>query len=209
MNDSILSCKNLSKVFGNKEIFSNINLEQTPGVITHLEGKNGSGKTTFIKIIAGLISQTNGQLFLHGEKYGADKHHLRSKIGYSPTNEDSFFLNSTVFDNLNFYFKILSLDKKVSAANEIERWADFFEISQFLNSPFQDLSTGYKKRCSLVRAFFTKPNLILLDEPLIGLDKNYKDTIFKKIEKWIRQNNASLIISEHNYNFHKDQTINF
>ena len=164
---TILAARNLSFQYQSGEpIFSGLNFEALPGRILALGGANGSGKSTLISLLAGLMSPSGGQLRL-GELEGkqAEKA-LRRQAALLPQNIDHWLLGETGREDLE-----LGLDPAEEAtagrlAGLIGRW----RLEDLLEMPVEAMSLGQKKRLALASALARDPVLLLLDEPMSGLD---------------------------------------
>lgn len=128
-------------------------------------GKNGAGKSTLLKILVGLMDPDSGEVLVDGKYL-----HSRSKaIGLVTSNERSFFWRLSVLENLYFFAelnKIHSSKKK----KKIDNFLDLFELSDKCNLQVMALSTGEKKKLSLIRTLLREPRIILFDEPTSSLD---------------------------------------
>jgi ABC-2 type transport system ATP-binding protein len=182
---SIVTISNLNKVY--KSFFSrqkvhavkDLNLEIYKGEVFGLLGPNGSGKTTTIKLMLGLLFPTTGQIRIMDEPAGSSEVHQR--IGYLP--EESYlyrFLNAD--EILNFYGKLFGIpkDKRLKKIDElIERVG----LSKSRKRPLKSYSKGMMRRIGIAQALINEPEFIILDEPTSGLDpigsREVKDLILK------------------------------
>lgn len=165
--------KNLTKKFGKKEVLKNISFDVKEGEIFVLMGGSGSGKSTTIKHIVGLLRPTSGEIYIDGVDITKLQHNelikFRKNIGYL-FQEGALFDSLTVWENVGFYFlentKMKEKDIRKIASEKLAL-VGLKGIEELYPS---ELSGGMKKRVSLARAISTNPQIILYDEPTSGLD---------------------------------------
>ena len=156
------------KKYGTVTALSGLNLKVLPGEIYGLLGPNGAGKSTMIKIIAGLVEPTSGSVKVMGENPYENPIAAKSKIGYV-SESSTLYESLTPREFFEFISSIRRLDQK--AANErVKRLAPAFGLDNFYDSPIATLSMGTKQKISIVASLLHEPPLLLLDEPLNGLD---------------------------------------
>lgn len=154
---NLLEIQNVSKSFGRKKILSSQqNLAANQGLIA-LTGKNGSGKSTFLRILATLTSATDGKISIEGKDINNHQSFVQERIGYAEGSESGFFPRLTGKENLDLF-----------ALHRKQREPDFSFWNQFpsdvLDTPFQDCSSGMKHTLHLARSLLHKPKILLLDE---------------------------------------------
>ena len=199
MDDNIeLEIRNLSKKFGNKIVFKNLNIQIPKGKSIGIMGPSGTGKSVLLKCILGLTNY-DGKIFYNGTLLEKKSR----KDLYN--NSGMLFQNGALFDSLNVWqnvaFKLinasffysttncLSIAKKM--LNEVELGEDILQ-----NMP-SELSGGMQKRVALARAIVNKPNILFFDEPTTGLDPLTTKSINKLIYKLIYKNNITSLIISH------------
>ncbi|MDF2589288.1 MAG: transporter ATP-binding protein [Anaerocolumna sp.] len=173
MQDSIIKVKDLTKKFNSKIILDHINLDFKKGETVAFTGENGSGKSTMLKIIAGLMKATNGEIIV-------DKN---LKISYIPDRFDK--INMLIPEYLYYIGKIdgLSSDEIQMITKELY---SLFYLDDMLKTPMKYLSKGTLQKVAVLQALLVKPDILLLDEPLSGQDymsqKNFitKMLLYKK-----------------------------
>lgn len=183
---TLLECKNLSKRYGQHPALSNINLQIDSGHIIGLLGPNGSGKTTFIKLIAGLLTPSSGELYLKEEPIGIES---KKMISYLP---DHTYLNDwmKVKEIIRFFADFYE-------DFETERAYDMLnKLNIDPNSKLKTLSKGTKEKVQLILVMSRKADLYLLDEPIAGVDPAARDYILNTIISNYDEN-ASILISTH------------
>lgn len=186
----MLVIKNLSKAFHQQAVLKNINLTIETGEIVSILGQSGSGKTTLLNIILGLDQATEGQLFFNNQDITTVP---MEKRPFNIVFQDyALFPNLTAYQNLTYGCK-----KKQVPQNEINELVDLLNLSPHLNKPIQQLSGGQKQRVALGRTLMTKPEILLLDEPLSALDGVIKESIKQKIQEIAKILNLTVIIVTH------------
>ncbi len=196
--DLLLECKGLNKSFAesNRALFADLSFNVQEGEILSLKGPNGSGKTTLLKILAGLLDADSGEINFTNVEFSARSTEMRKNIGFSPTGDRSFFENITARANLLFFGKLFGMPKP-KLESRIEELANDFQCMEYLDTRIQELSSGYKKRFSLIRSIIHSPKLLLLDEPFAHLDPEFLNFFPSFLDEWVLRNNSAAIISNH------------
>ena len=165
----IIETDNLTKIFSDKLIaVNNVNLKVEEGAIFGFLGPNGSGKTTIIRLLLGLIKPTAGGVKVFGEDMTLNSANLRSKIGYLPTNP-KFPSNMTPIRYLNFVGRLFGLDKD-ERMNRLSRLLRAVGLLSSASREIKGFSTGMITRLGFAAALMNDPELLILDEPTSGLD---------------------------------------
>lgn len=165
----MLKIKSLSKSYGKKQVFTNINCHIRPGEIVGLVGENGAGKSTLLHIIATLQRQSSGQLFLNDMNYQTNFKKIRRQIGFVPQ-EISLWEHLTVEENMVFFGKLSWKRKTKEQLRELCLEMNLAEWQQ----PVSTLSGGTKRKLNLAISLIHDPTLLLLDEPTVGIDLKSK-----------------------------------
>ena len=150
----------------------NLSLSINKGELFGLLGVNGAGKSTLIKILSGLTKKSSGEVVINGLNLDTDIDKIKEIIGISPQ-ETSIATNLTVRENLEFFANIYSQDKSY-----IDDIVKTFNLVEVLNQRAKTLSGGYKRKLSVAIALISKPQILFLDEPTLGLD------VFSRRELW-------------------------
>ena len=180
----LLECINLEKSFGNKKILKNVNLKINGGKIIGLLGKNGTGKSTFIKLINNLLTADSGQILVNGKEIGVES---KKVISYLP--ERTYLDKSMTVESVVKYFSEFYGDFDCEKAKKL--LADLgLDIKQKLNK----MSKGMQEKVQLVLVMSRKADLYILDEPLGGVDPATRDYILDTILTNFNEG-ASVIIS--------------
>lgn len=189
----VLECKGLSKEFRGVSVLRDLTFEIDAGNAMLIKGENGAGKTTLLSILAGLVQPTAGEIRLEGKAFDSTFHALRRSIGISPASENSLFLNASVRENLRFWHRLQGLAG--SDATLIENLATNWDFVVYLDRPARELSSGFRRRVALARAFLHRPKLVLLDEPLAFLDNEHQERTIELCEKWLRESGGALVMT--------------
>ena len=196
LNDGLFVNK-ITKSYGNKKVVRNISININRGEIVGLLGPNGAGKTTIFYIIVGLIKADAGSILLDKLDISNLPIYLRGQkgISYLPQ-EPSIFRGMNVEDNIMSIIEIIEKDK---AQHNIilENLLNEFDINHVRKSKSVVLSGGERRRLEIARTLASKPNYLLLDEPLTGIDPVSIDEI-KIIIKKLKQKNIGILITDHN-----------
>lgn len=164
----MLEIKNLTKNYGDKKAVDNLSLEINGGEIYGFIGPNGAGKTTTIKSLVGILKFDEGEITLDGTDIKKDPMAFKRKIAYIPDNPDLYdYMTGNQY--LNFIadiFKVPSDERK----RKIEYYANKFAIYGDLNAALSSYSHGMKQKIAIISAWIHNPELIVMDEPFVGLD---------------------------------------
>jgi branched-chain amino acid transport system ATP-binding protein len=196
MADTVLSIRNLVVAYGEIPALHGIDLDVAQGEIVTLLGANGAGKTTTLRAISGLLEPRDGDIVYRGESIRGRKTHLVTKMGISHVPEGrGIFSNLTVHDNLELG---AYLRKGKIAASEYDRIFTLFPvIKDRLKQNAGTLSGGEQQMLAISRALMAKPDVLLLDEPSLGLAPQMVQTIFRVIRE-INQAGTTILLVEQN-----------
>jgi len=170
LNEKIVCISNLVKIFNKnkKPSLASINAEFSKGLIIGLIGPDGAGKTTLIRIMAGLLMPTSGNVKILGNDTISDTEKIYSSISYMPQ-KFGLYEDLTVMQNLNLYADLFSLSIE-EKNKQFERLLHFTNLSVFKSRLAKKLSGGMKQKLGLACTLLRKPKLLLLDEPSVGVD---------------------------------------
>ena len=164
----MLHIDHLTKTFGDKKAVDDLTLAIAPGEIYGFIGHNGAGKTTTLKSIAGILRFDAGEITVAGHSIQAAPIECKKLIAYIPDNPDLYdFMTGIQF--LNFIADIFGLGAEVRE-ERIARYAGAFELTEDLAQPIGAYSHGMKQKLAMIAAWLHEPKLILMDEPIVGLD---------------------------------------
>ena len=178
---------NLTKFYGNHVGIQNLNLEVEKGEIFGFLGPNGAGKTTTIRLLLGLLRPNKGQIKILGENSLKAPLMVRSKIGYLPS-ELNFY------ESLNGTELLKLLQGLRHSEFKWDIWSERFELD--LNKPIRSYSTGMKQKLGLIIALASNPELLILDEPTLGLDPLMQREVYKILNEE-REHGKTIFLSSH------------
>ena len=164
----MLNIEHLTKTYGEKKAVDDLNLHIRPGEIYGFIGHNGAGKTTTLKSVAGILQFDAGEIYIGGDSIREKPLECKRKIAYIPDNPD-LYEYMTGIRYLNFIADIFGVDAALRR-ERIRRYADAFELTGDLAQPIAAYSHGMKQTLAIIAAWLHKPQLILMDEPFVGLD---------------------------------------
>jgi len=184
--DNILQTNDLCKSYFNKHALQGVNFTVAPGKIVGLLGPNGSGKTTFLKIAAGILQPSSGDIFIDGHKPGV---YTKSIVSYLPDAE-YFFKWMKIKDAVQYFKDFYADFDELKAVKLLE----FMKLD--LQSSIKTLSKGMKEKLKLTLVLSRKAKLYILDEPLGGVDPTAREKILDAIINNFSEN-SSMIITTH------------
>jgi ABC-2 type transport system ATP-binding protein len=164
----LIQVENLVKKYGQQTVLNGINLTVKEGEILGLLGPNGAGKSTTMNIITGYISATDGNIEVDGLNILKEPKKVKKKIGYLPE-IPPLYMDMTVEEYLLFVSKIKGINRK-DIKNSIDKVTELVKINNYRNRLIKNLSKGYKQRVGLAEAIIGNPEILILDEPTVGLD---------------------------------------
>ena len=185
----IIKINNVSKNYKNIKALNNISLSINEGELYGLLGVNGAGKTTLLKILSGLTNQTNGEFIVDGFTNN-NMDEIKRIIDISPQ-ESAVAKNLTVLENLKF-FQDLYNQKDDNYLKEI---IDDLGLNEVINQRAKTLSGGYQRRLSIALGLISKPKILLLDEPTLGLDVIARRELWKIVNKF--KGKITIILTSH------------
>jgi len=184
----IIDAQDLSKTFGSFVAVNNISFSVFPGEVFGFLGPNGAGKTTTMKMIQCVSPKSGGSLKVFGREAGIYQRSIKKRLGVVPqeTNLDTEF---TCFENLLVYSRYFGIPKQ-EATGRIEELLRFVQLEEKRDVLIERLSGGMKRRLVLARALINNPDLLVLDEPTIGLDPQARHLIWEKLKVLQAQGNT-------------------
>lgn len=186
----IITIDCLNKNYKAKKALIDFSLKIKKGELFGLLGVNGAGKTTLIKILCGLTKKTSGKVIINNFNLDGEIDKIKEIVDISPQ-ETSVAGNLTVIENLQFFANIYNNDNE-DVLNEIIKT---FSLSDVLFERAKTLSGGYKRRLSIAIALISKPQILFLDEPTLGLDVFARRELWNIIKKL--KNNITIILTSH------------
>lgn len=192
MREVILATKNLTKKYNNITALSNVNMELKQGEIYGLVGKNGAGKTTLLRLITGQAFATDGELSLFDTTSNESLNKERRRIG-AIIEVPSFYSYMTAKENLEYY----RIQRGIPGKNCVDQALSEVGLQNAGNKKYKSFSLGMKQRLGLGLALMNKPELLLLDEPINGLDPFGIVEIRNLLLKLNHEKNITILISSH------------
>ena len=171
----MLNIQHLTKVYGDKKAVDDLSLHIAPGEIYGFIGHNGAGKTTTIKSVAGILNFDSGEITIGGTSIKSDPLACKRKIAYIPDNPDLYDFMSAI-QYLNFIADVFGVST-AERKQRIYEYADMFELTESLSQPIAAFSHGMKQKLAIISAWLHKPQLIIMDEPFVGLDPKVSHTL--------------------------------
>ena len=189
----VIEVKNVTKKYGTTVAVDNISFEVKDGEVVGFLGPNGAGKSTTMNMITGFIEPTNGQIIINGNDISRKPKKAKKDIGYMPENVPLYYeLTAREFIK---YMAELKMVKRDIRKQEVERVIKEVGLEEVQNKLIKNLSRGYKQRVSLAGALIGNPDVIILDEPTVGLDPKQITEIRSLIKKLGRKH--TVILSSH------------
>ncbi|XCY67211.1 ABC transporter ATP-binding protein [Streptococcus iniae] len=190
----MITFEHVSKIYGDKEALSDINLTIENGEIFGLIGHNGAGKTTTISILTSIIEASYGQVFVDGKELSANRDDIKKMIGYVPDSPD-LFLNLTASEYWHFLAKIYGVSKE-DTEKRIAELSQLFEMTTEENNTIDSFSHGMRQKTIVIGALISNPSIWILDEPLTGLDPQVTFDLKKMMKEHVAAGN-SVLFSTH------------
>lgn len=191
-----ISTHGLTKQFDRQIAVNNVDLQVETGEVYGLIGPNGAGKTTLIRMLASAEEPTTGEIFISGERFlrGQANPILKRRLGYLP-DDYPLYDDLTVWDYLDYFARLYQL-KQPRRSQRLYEVLELVNLGNKRNSQISTLSRGMKQRLSLARTIVHSPILLLLDEPVSGLDPIARMQ-FRDIIKAVQDAGMTVLISSH------------
>lgn len=213
VKDAAIETKKLTKVFIKKKVFSffkkreapekipavnDVTLRIEPGEIFGVLGPNGAGKTTFIKCLSTLLIPDSGEARVFGMDVVSQSQNVRKRIGLVTGGERSMYWKLTARENL-FYFASLYAIPKPAAQKRIEELLSVMELQSFADMRLEKYSTGMRQKVSLARSLLHEPDILILDEPTLGLDPSFSRSLRDFIKRDLNEKQKKTILLTTHY----------
>lgn len=189
----MIEVKNLVKRYGDHLAVDHLSFHVDKGQIYGFLGPNGAGKSTTMNIMTGYIASTEGEVLIDGHNILEEPEEAKKCIGYLPEQQPLYF-DMTVWEYLKFAAELKKI-KKSQRAEQVEEVMELTGISDMRNRLIKNLSKGYKQRVGLAQAILGYPEIIILDEPTVGLDPKQIIEIRELIKKLSEKH--TVILSSH------------
>ncbi len=193
----MISVKNITKTFGNLTAVDQVSFDVKEGDLFSFLGPNGAGKTTTIKMLVGLMRPDQGTILIDGQDIQQDPIDVKRKIGYVP---DAPYLYDKLtglefFDVMGHIFQM----KHHEIHSQLKYYRERLEMGDWLDERIEGYSRGMKQRVVFATAFFHRPRIMIIDEPMVGLDPKTA-RIIKELLRETAHNGVAVFLSTHNLN---------
>ncbi len=185
---------NLTKKFGSKTAVNKLNLEVAKGELFGFLGPNAAGKTTTIKLLTGLLKPTGGSVKIFGHDVQKDYVKVKSRLSYIP-DMPYLYEKLTAREFLRFVSEIYLIDGK-ETEKKIEGFIEFFSLKEYEDILIEEYSHGMRQKVVIIAALIHNPEVIIVDEPMVGLDPKTTKLV-KDIFKDSSRNGKTIFMSTH------------
>ncbi|WP_442885009.1 ABC transporter ATP-binding protein [Anoxybacillus sp.] len=187
-----IQLQHVSKQFNKKEVIHDMSLDVHKGEIFGILGPSGAGKTTVVKMIAGIDMATKGTIHVLGERM--PNLQTMARIGFM-AQSDALYGELTALENLDFFASIYGLKGK-KKKQRIEDVLQLVHLTDDMKKAVHQYSGGMKRRLSLAAALLHEPDVLILDEPTVGIDPLLRQAIWEELER-IRQKGTTIVVTTH------------
>jgi ABC-2 type transport system ATP-binding protein len=193
---SVVSIKNLVKKYKNAETIAvdNINLSINKGEIYGLLGPNGAGKTTTLSILCGLVNATSGEVNLMDLNVSTKLNEIKKSIGVVPQ-DIALYPALTARENLEYFGALYGIEKK-ELTKRINTWLENFSLTAKADKKIETYSGGMKRRANLIAGILHQPDILILDEPTVGIDVHSRNVILDHLKE-LNNNGTTIIYTSH------------
>ncbi len=190
----LIEFKNIKKRYGSKTVLSDVSFKIKEGEIFGLIGTSGSGKTTIFKILIGICPIEEGRVLFQGRNALHNLKKLRKNTGFG-TQNNTLFEELSLYENSVYFGKLYGMKKKNIRA-KFEELVSLLGLMGFENYLVKNLSGGMVKRANLLVSLLHDPDLLVLDEPTVGLDPLLRKTLWDYI-KQINESGTTIVVTSH------------
>lgn len=194
MDNVVLRLEGLTKKYDNKPVVDHISLKIKKGEIFGLLGPNGAGKSTTMNMVCSLVKPTAGKIELFGYDTKTDMNKVKAKLGYIPQ-ELAIHGNLKAWENVELFTSLYGI-KRESLKAAVTKSLEFVGLSDKRNGFAKTFSGGMKRRLNIACALGHNPELLIFDEPTVGIDPQSRNFILEKI-KYMNHQGATVIYTSH------------
>lgn len=191
--DASVRIQQVSKHYGKKMVLEDINMEIEKGQIYGFIGPSGAGKTTIVKLIVGMDKASKGEVSVLGKTM--PNLHVLQNIGYM-AQSDALYTTLTAKENLQFFASLFQLSKK-EQTERIAYAASIVNLTDELSKKVSAFSGGMKRRLSLAIALIQNPDLLILDEPTVGIDPELRKSVWEELLRLKEEEGKTIIVTTH------------
>ncbi|KPB04082.1 ABC transporter ATP-binding protein [Bacillus sp. CHD6a] len=191
----MLEAIQLTKIFKNTQAVKGVNLYLEKGETVGLLGPNGAGKSTTISMLSSLVQPTSGDVLLKGESVKEQPQHLREILGVVPQ-EIAVFPELTAYENMSFFGKIYKLPKS-EIKQRIEEVLTLVGLEQRQKESVKQFSGGMKRRLNIAVALLHRPEILIMDEPTVGIDPQSRNYILETVKKLNEEKGITVLYTSH------------
>ncbi len=181
----MIKIENLVKKYQSVVAVDHLNLEIPKGQLFGFLGPNGAGKTTTIKLLMGLLKPTNGTISLNGVNIHEDPVRAKAMVGYIP-DRPYIYEKLTGMEYLEFIADLYSLEKKI-VRSRAQKFLEFFDLQDYANELIEGYSHGMKQKLIISGALIHSPEIVVVDEPMVGLDPRGARQVKDLFEIYVRR----------------------
>lgn len=193
---SLLRTESLAKEYGQRRVVNGVSINVEPGEIVGLLGPNGAGKTTSFNMVVGVVKPDSGRVLLEGKEITNLAIHERARLGVGYlTQESSVFRKLSVEENILAILETCELSKQEEQVR-LKYLLEELDLTALAKSKAYQLSGGEKRRLEITRALVTSPKLLLLDEPLAGIDPIAQYEVGKIVRR-LKERGLGILITDH------------
>jgi branched-chain amino acid transport system ATP-binding protein len=210
--EAVLQCRDIELAFGGLRALKGVSFEIGRGEIFGLVGPNGSGKTSMVNVITGFYRPQDGSVVVFGEDMTRMKPHRIAMRGVARTFQNlALFRGMTVLENIllgrhihmragalpTLFYWVWALRNEVANRRIVEELIDFMQLQDIRDEPVETIPLGLQKRVELARALAAEPKLLILDEPMAGMNQEEKEYIARFILDAREERNTTVLLIEH------------
>ena len=190
--EAIVQLKDISQQYGQRNILQHIQFDIQKGEIFGLLGPSGAGKTTLVKMMTGTLVPTAGEVFMNGERVPS----LKQMRNYGfMAQSDALYQELTASENLDFFGSLYKMSKSYRK-KRITEVMEMVGLSEHLHQTVETFSGGMKRRLSLAAALIHEPELIILDEPTVGIDPVLRQSIWNELKR-LKDKGITIVVTTH------------
>jgi len=210
--DAILQCRDIELAFGGLRALKGLSFDIEPGEIFGLVGPNGSGKTSMVNVVTGFYRPQRGSVVIFGEDMTRMKPHRIAARGVARTFQNlALFRGMTVLENIllgrhihmgagalpTLFYWVWGVRNEVAHRRAVEELIDFMQLQDIRDEPVEVIPLGMQKRVELARALAADPKLLILDEPMAGMNQEEKEYIARFILDAREERKTTVLLIEH------------